>query len=138
MKSLPDIHDQKILLSIVVSVYNTSAQLRNTLESIHQQRGNIEVLCIDDCSTDDSLELIKEYIGIDGRFALVKHDANQGIHSTRIEGLKETTGKYVWLVDGDDTLPMGVCEQLLRVIKQTCVDIIHFNAKIIRENSVPD
>ena len=76
------------LLSVVVSVYNNSDNLHTMLESISAQRiESIEVICIDDGSTDGSINVITDFVTKDSRFKAIFHEVNQGVHYVRLEGM---------------------------------------------------
>ena len=90
------------LVSVVVSVYNIEAFLPKCLESLFfQTYRNIEIILIDDGSTDDSGRICDDYASRDNR-ALVIHQENQGLWAVRNKGQKESKGKYLIFPDGDD------------------------------------
>ena len=91
-------------ISIIIPVYNTEKYLRECLESvINQTFKNIEIICIDDGSTDESLKILNEYQQKDSRI-IVKSQKNQKISAARNNGYKIATGKYVYFLDSDDYL----------------------------------
>ena len=90
------------LLSIVVPVYNGSAFLPRCLESlIGQTYRDIEIICVDDGSSDDSLEVLRQYADQDSRIKVI-HQENAGVSAARNRGLDVATGEYVTFVDADD------------------------------------
>lgn len=94
-----------IKLSIIVPIYNMEAYLPQCLESIIQQTlQEIEILCIDDGSTDNSEEILKSYSSQDNRIKVLKQD-NQGVSKARNRGIDEAEGKYVIFMDPDDWYP---------------------------------
>jgi glycosyltransferase involved in cell wall biosynthesis len=89
-------------VSFVVPCYNYGRYLRDCLDRIFAQQGafDIEVIAINDCSTDDTLEILRSYT--DARLRVIDHEVNRGHVFTVNEGLAATTGKYVVRVDPDD------------------------------------
>lgn len=103
----------KQLVSIIVPIYNVERYLRKCLESIKAQTYmNIEVIMVNDGSTDNSPLIAKEYEDKDGRFRLV-HKKNGGLSSARNFGLEYVTGEFVAFVDSDDFLADAYVEKLL-------------------------
>lgn len=91
-------------ISIIVPVYNVDSYLRPCLESVlAQTHQTIEVILVDDGSTDTSGEICDEYKAIDNRIKVV-HKRNGGLSSARNEGLKYSTGQYIGFVDSDDVI----------------------------------
>lgn len=113
-----------MLLSVIVPIYNTSKFLRECVDSILQQEyQDIEVLLIDDGSTDNSLEICREYEVKDDRVR-VFHKDNEGLSLTRIYGVKKAKGKYVTFVDSDDWVAKEI--YLDNMPSDDVVDMIHF------------
>ena len=99
-------------VSIILPIYNSSSFLPKCLESILSQTfKNLELLLVDDGSTDSSLEIMKEYAKRDGRIR-VFHQENAGSGSARNHGLREATGEWVAFVDSDDWLDQDYLEKL--------------------------
>ncbi len=92
------------LITIVVPIYNVYDYLRCCLDSIQKQHyRNLEILLIDDGSTDDSAAICQEYCNQDPRFQLIRQK-NQGLGPARNTGLRNAKGKYICFVDADDCL----------------------------------
>lgn len=99
-------------ISIILPIYNTSKFLPKCLDSILGQRfQNLEILLVDDGSTDDSLEILLEYAKKEKRIRVL-HQENSGVSSARNLGLREATGKWVAFVDSDDWLEQEYLEKL--------------------------
>lgn len=93
------------LLSIVIPVFNTDLYLKECLESIiNQTYSNIEIICVDDCSPDNSADIIKEYVAQDNRIKYIKHTENKFQGGARNTGIQAASGAYVTFVDSDDYL----------------------------------
>lgn len=89
------------LVTVFISCYNRQNFIRESLESVLKQSyKNIEILIIDDCSTDDTLKILAEYQ--DDRIIILKNSTNMGIPYTRNKGLQNATGKYFAILDSDD------------------------------------
>ena len=111
-------------VSIIVGIYNSSEYLRKGLESIQNQTWtNIEVLMMDDGSTDNSSEICDEYSEKDSRFIAI-HKENSGVCDSRNKGLELATGDYVCIMDGDDWLSTDFVEYMLSLVEKT-------NAKMV-------
>lgn len=94
------------LVSVVVPVYNCEKYIGDTLRSITgQSYTNIEILCVDDCSTDNGWRLVEEIASEDNRVRLVRHETNRGRSAARNSALDIARGEWIACVDGDDLLP---------------------------------
>lgn len=117
-------------ISIIVPVYNTEEYLKNCLESlINQTYKNIEILCIDDGSKDNSLNILQKYEQQDFRIK-VFHQNNSGVSAARNIGLKNMTGEYLMFCDSDDYYEHNMCEEMLYTILLQNVDVVCCRAKI--------
>ena len=119
-------------ISIIVPVYNTGKYVGKCVESLLAQTlSEIEIICIDDASTDNSLEVIESYAKKDERIQIIRHLKNQGTLQARKHGVANASGNYIMFVDSDDWLETIACEQLYHYIKQEKVDILQFGTNII-------
>ena len=111
------------MISIIVPVYNVEEYLEECLESIRQQTfTDIEVILVNDGSTDSSKEICERFCQADNRFKLINQE-NQGQSVARNRGVKESVGQFIMFVDSDDVINTNVLEVLLPYMK-TDVDII--------------
>ena len=111
------------MISIIVPVYNVESYLKECLESIRQQTfTDIEVILVNDGSTDGSREICERYCELDSRFRLINQE-NQGQSVARNRGVKESVGQFIMFVDSDDVINTNVLEVLLPYMK-TDVDIV--------------
>lgn len=110
-----------IKVSIVVPVYNVEEYLRACLESlIGQTLKDIEIICVNDGSTDDSLNILKEYVDKDSRIVIINQQ-NQGISVARNNALKIAKGEYIGFVDSDDWVDLNFFEKLYNeAVKNDC------------------
>lgn len=106
----------KDLISVIVPVYNVEDFLPMCLESIiNQTYKNLEIILINDGSTDNSLNICKEYAKKDDRI-VVKTQKNKGLSATRNKGIKLSHGKYIGFVDADDIISLNMYEYLYKAI----------------------
>lgn len=111
------------MISIIVPVYNVEEYLEECLESItHQTYADIEVILVNDGSTDGSREICERYCEKDTRFRLINQE-NQGQSVARNRGVKESVGQYIMFVDSDDVINTNMLEVLLPYMKPD-VDIV--------------
>ena len=117
------IKEKTIIVSVIVPIYNVEEYLEECLESIRNQTyTNIEVILVNDGSTDGSREICESYCEKDIRFRLINQE-NQGQSVARNRGVKESVGQYIMFVDSDDVVNTDVLEVLLPYMK-TDVDIV--------------
>lgn len=114
-------NDTKI--TVVVPVYNTSDYLTKCISSItNQTYRNLEIILIDDGSTDESLRLCEMLAEQDKRIKVFHHE-NMGLAETRNRGMELATGEYICFIDSDDYIENTMLENLLKAIKQTNADV---------------
>lgn len=119
---------EKPLVSIIIPVYNTEEYLEECLESVlNQTLKEIEVICIDDKSTDKSLEILLKYAKKDNRLKVIKNERNTGQAIAKNICLKELNGEYVSFLDSDDKIDRDAYEKLYDFSKNFKQDIILFN-----------
>ncbi|MCR4753806.1 MAG: glycosyltransferase [Candidatus Saccharibacteria bacterium] len=105
------------LVSIVVPVYNIECFIGACLDSLlSQSYVNFEVLCVDDCSTDGSLAVLREYAKKDSRIKIHRLKQNSGLSAARNWGIKHAKGDFIALVDGDDFLSVDYIKLMLAAI----------------------
>ena len=110
-------------LSIIVPVYNAADYLSLALESlIDQTLKEIEIICVDDGSTDRSLAIVKEYAATDARIRIVTEN-NAGVAIARNNGIRRARGEYIAFLDADDFVEAPVLERLYLMAKEKDLDI---------------
>lgn len=103
-------------ISVIVPVYNTINYLKQCIESIiNQTYNNLEIILVDDGSTDGSSQICDEYLKIDSRIKII-HKENGGSSSSRNEGIKVATGSYISFIDSDDWLMPNFYENMAKGI----------------------
>lgn len=114
------------MISVIVPVYNVEHDLEECIESIiHQTYENIEVILVDDGSTDRSGEICDYYATIDERIIVI-HKENGGNSSARKAGIRESKGEYLLFVDSDDWIEITTCEKMMNIIQCYDVDMVRF------------
>ena len=102
------------LISVIIPVYNTATWLRKCLDSIiNQTYRNLEIICVNDGSTDDSASILDAYAAKDARIKVIHQTTNAGLSAARNAGLRAATGVYVSGVDSDDYLDLHAYSVLL-------------------------
>lgn len=116
---------EKPLISVIVPIYNVENYLRQCLDSIiGQTYQNLEILLIDDASTDNSVSICQEYQARDERICLLKKTCNSGLADTRNLGIENMTGDFVTFVDSDDYLETTFIEDLFTQLTLHEADIV--------------
>lgn len=107
------------LVTVVTPSYNSSKFIEKTIQSIlNQTYKNWELLIVDDCSTDDSYAVVKNYADKDKRIHLIKLEQNSGAAVARNTGIKAANGRFIAFLDSDDTwLPEKLSEQVSFMLK---------------------
>ena len=112
------------LISVLVPCYNTERYLRSCIESIlNQTYKNIEVIIVNDGSTDGSLDIINEYALKDSRIVVVDRKENKGVAYSRNEAIQNAHGDYITFVDSDDIISPVLCEKLMDALVSNNADI---------------
>lgn len=101
------------MISIILPVYHVEDYIEQCLDSlINQTYRDIEIICINDCTMDNSITIVKEYQKKDKRIRLINHDTNKGLGGARNTGIKEARGEYILFVDSDDYIDTSMIEEL--------------------------
>lgn len=118
---------EDIKITVIIPVYNVENYLKKCLDTIiNQTYKNLEIIIIDDGSTDKSSEIVDEYAVKDSRIK-VFHQNNLGVSVARNKGLDNANGDYILFVDPDDWIELNTCEILLNEILHKKVDLLIFN-----------
>ena len=123
-------------ISIIVPVYNVEQYLDRCLESlVCQTFSNIEIILIDDGSTDGSGSICDRYSEKDRRIKAI-HQNNKGLSGARNEGLAHIKGKYVMFVDSDDYVDKDFCRIPYEIAEDYSADLVLFHDQIVSENDI--
>lgn len=121
-------------ISVIVPVYNAEAYLDKCIESlIRQSYDNLEIILIDDKSTDKSLEICHKWRKMDRRISVFEHSDNKGQASARNLGLDKASGNYITFVDSDDWIEKKLIEKLYDKLKEANVNISCCGFKLVYE-----
>lgn len=119
------------MLSVIIPVFNAEDYIANCLESVLRQTlADIEVILVDDGSTDDSVKIIREHIGRDGRIRLISQE-NRGAAAARNNGILHARGDYVGFVDADDWVDEEMFEKLSMLAIKENADIVFSGYRIM-------
>ena len=123
------------LVSVIIPIYNIEKYVGKCLTSIiNQKYNNLEIILIDDGSTDGSSDICKEYKSCDKRIRYYRQD-NRGVSSARNKGLDISNGEYILFVDGDDFLEIEAIHMLVSMMQDNRADCVIFEHIVDRENT---
>ena len=115
-----------VKISIIVPIYNSEKFLKKCLNSlVNQTMQEIEIICVNDGSTDDSSRILKEYSDIDKRVIIINQE-NSGVSQARNNAIKIAKGKFLLFIDSDDWLDVDACQIVYNIAKQYEVDVVMF------------
>lgn len=125
-------------ISVCIPVYNVEKIISRCLESIlHQSLTDIEVIVVNDCSPDKSMDIVRGYAKTDNRIRIIEHTKNQGLMMARHTGYMVATGDFITFCDSDDTLADGSLECLYNEAIRTNADIVSGVIQYIPVNGKP-
>lgn len=128
-------NDSSEKISVIVPVYNCEMYIEACIDSICSQTyDNIEIIIVDDGSTDNSGKICDSYREKDHRIHVL-HQENQGVSAARNAGIRKATGKYIQFVDSDDTVAQTMCEKLIKRQKETDAELIICGYNLYEGNS---
>ncbi len=120
--------ENQALISVIIPVYNVENYLRECVDSVLKQTyRNLEIILVDDGSTDSSGIICDEYVEKDDRISVI-HQKNGGLSVARNTGLTEANGDYVYFLDSDDYIAENTFETLLAIAEKDNSDIVFFDA----------
>ena len=120
-------------LSIVIPIYNVGKYVRKTIDSVtNQTYDNLEIVCVNDGSTDDCPQMLSAYAAQDKRIKVVNQQ-NQGTYIARQVGVEAAEGDYIVFLDGDDELKPDACAQIVSMVNETDADIVQFGMTILAD-----
>lgn len=126
-------------LSVIVPVYNMAGEgkLKFCLDSLlNQTIGNYEIIAVDDASTDNSLEILREYEqNHPDRFRVLAHEVNKRQGGAKNTGLAVARGEWIGFVDSDDWVSPDCYEKLLRMAEETGADLVGCNYNLVHEHT---
>ena len=123
--------------SFILPCYNVGRYITGCLDSIYAQdmpETDFEVICVNDCSTDNTREVILSYAAKHPNLTLIDHTQNLTAGGARNTGIKASKGEYIWFVDPDDAIKPDSLQELYAKAKETDVDVLFFNYDDADEN----
>lgn len=127
---------EKILISVIVPVYNIETYIERCLQSIINQTYRfLEIIVVDDGSQDNTVLKVLSYVAIDKRIKLIKKK-NGGVTSARLTGIQASSGEFIGFVDGDDLIESDMYERLLNNAVKYHADISHCGYQMVFPNRV--
>ena len=125
--------NQQPKISIIIPIYNSEKYLHKCLDSVvNQTFKDIEIICVDDGSPDNSGMICDDYSQKDSRIKVI-HQTNSGIGSARNRGLEIARGKYIQFLDADDSYQPNCCKEMYNIMEKYTVDVGIYNTNIIYE-----
>ena len=113
-----------VKVSVIVPVYNVEKYVKECLENIlNQSLEDIEVICVNDGSTDNSLDILREFEKNDSRVKVISQE-NQGLSGARNTGMRNVSGKYVTFIDSDDYFTEGCLKDLYEICEEKNLDVV--------------
>ncbi|ANU22557.1 glycosyltransferase family 2 protein [Planococcus donghaensis] len=124
-------------VSVIIPTFNRSELLKKALKSLEKQsHQNLEIIIIDDFSTDDTADVVAEMT--DDRIIYLKHEVNKGGSEARNTGLKRATGNFIGFLDSDDQwLPDKIEKQLEKFSEDSDVGVVYTGVQVVNENKQP-
>lgn len=117
-----------VRISVIIPVYNAQTYLHACLDSVlSQDLCELELICVDDGSSDQSLEILEEYAKRDGRVSVIRQQ-NCGAGAARNNGIAHAAGEYIFFMDADDMMLTGVLGKLWRQAHRQRLDVLRCRA----------
>ena len=114
-------------ISIILPTFNVEKYIAKALEScINQSFKDIEIIVVDDCGSDKSIDIAKEYAKKDERIKIIHNEENLGTFAARNNGVKAAGGGYIMFLDPDDYLELNACEECMKILKNNEIDLLFF------------
>lgn len=112
------------MVSVIVPIYNVEKYLKECLYSIiRQSYRDIEIICVNDCTQDNSVYIVREFQKMDSRIRMVSHTENRGLGGARSTGIEAARGQYILFVDADDGIAEDMIERLVTQIEKEKADV---------------
>ncbi len=122
-------------VSIVIPVYNMEQYLEECLDSvIHQSFSDLEIICVDNCSTDASFAILQDYAKKDPRFLVLQNQKNRGLSYSRNRGASLATGEYLYFLDSDDFIEANTFELAMAEARKKDLDLLLFGGTVFYES----
>lgn len=121
-------------ISVIVPVYNVEKYISTCLESLLKQTlSDIEIICVDDCGTDESMRIVEKIAKTDKRIKIINNEQNSGLSESRNNGMKCATAPYIMFCDSDDWFAEDMCEKMYTAITCDNADLAICGTEVIYE-----
>lgn len=118
-----------MFLSFIIPMYNREGLIRRCLDSILSQNADdVEIICVDDASTDGTRDVVKEYQNKYANIIMLVNEKNRGQSFARNRGMEYAQGEYIWFVDSDDYIVNNALEGLRKYSEEKKTDIVYFDS----------
>lgn len=120
------------MISIILPIFNVEKYIEASLLSIMKQTyKDIEIICVNDFTPDNSMTIVKEYAAVDNRIRIINNPRNLGLGGARNAGLEAARGDYIIFVDSDDTMEPKMAERLLKKLEADDSDMVFCNLNLL-------
>ena len=127
-----------VFVSVVVPVFNGEATITRCINSVLSQSiENVEVIVVDDCSTDCTGEIVTELVALDSRIIYLRNEVNSSALLSRKRGVNYSSGRYVMFLDADDQLQPNACAEAIKAMEDEGVDVCQFRTVISESGATP-
>lgn len=124
-------------ISVIIPVYNVENFIAEAIQScLKQSLQDIEIVIVDDCGTDKSMKIVKEFANQDKRIKVVHNQKNVGRLKARFEGVKSASSEIVMFCDGDDLLEVQACEKVYQEFLDN--DLLCFHYKELKQEALTE
>lgn len=124
------------MISVIIPVYNVEEYLHVCINSVLMQTySDFEIICIDDASTDSSIEILNYFSNKDSRVKVIRNEKNSGMGHSRNIGMDAAEGKYILFLDSDDWLSLNALEKLVEKSEEANLDVLMFKAIAYYQNN---
>ena len=126
-------------ISFILPCYNVAPYVGRCIESIENQdipQSEYEIICVDDCSADNTVEVIRQYQQLMPNIVLIQHETNKTSGGARNTGIESAKGEYIWFVDPDDMIRPNVLRRLYACVSSLDLEILMFNIDIRYEDQI--
>ena len=112
-------------VSVIIPIYKVEQYLPKCLDSvINQTYKNLEIICVNDCSPDNSAKILEEYSKKDDRIKIVNREKNGGLSAARNSGLDVATGEYIYFLDSDDWIDLDYIEKMVEAAIESKSEVV--------------
>ena len=124
------------MISVIIPCYNVSKYISKCIESIlNQSYKKLEIIMVDDCSTDDTCKVLEKYSLIDSRIKVLKNDNNMGAAYSRNRGFSESHGNFISFIDSDDYIDDNFYESMINKLLENNADVSVCDIKVFYEEN---